>query len=168
MEKKVNLTIALPSKIFLNTKAASVIIPAVRADVDILPDRAPSVFTLDYGLLQILSEAGTVKAQYFIKSGAAQIDNNNCMVTTRDVVDFQEINPHEAKKKVEATDNEDDRLFYQMILDHQRGIRRRYLRTLNVFGAKGRPRAEVIVEIREELEKLKQRSADERENRKNS
>ena len=33
----------------LEEKVASVILPAIRADVDVLPDRAPSVFALDFG-----------------------------------------------------------------------------------------------------------------------
>ncbi|MFR8207347.1 MAG: hypothetical protein ACLU99_14380 [Alphaproteobacteria bacterium] len=54
MANEVHLTIALPSQVFLETEVASVLLPAVRADVNILPERAPSVFTLDYGVLQIL------------------------------------------------------------------------------------------------------------------
>ncbi len=161
MANEVHLTIALPSQVFLETEVASVLLPAVRADVNILPERAPSVFTLDYGVLQILGRDGNPKERYFIKSGSASIADNKCMVLTSHIIPYDSITPYEAKKQVEVADNEDDRLFYQMILDYQRGVRRRYLRTLNVFADKSgqeKTHEEVVQDIREELEKLKQRS----------
>ena len=83
------------------------------------------------------------------------------MVLTSQIIPYDNITPYDAKKQVEVADNEDDRLFYQMILDYQRGVRRRYLRTLNVFADKSgqeKTHEEVVQDIREELEKLKQRS----------
>ena len=68
MGKEVNLSIILPSRIYLQEKVSSVIIPAVRADIDILPDRAPSVFALDFGLLQILNEKIAFLSFYTILS----------------------------------------------------------------------------------------------------
>lgn len=158
MDNEVKLTLIIPSKVYLEEKCASVIIPAVRADVDILPGRAPSVFVLDFGVVQILDRNGAVKDRYFIQSGMAEIAENNCRLMTQGIVPFSDINPHEAKKKVESAENEQERLFYQMILDYQRGIRRRYLRTLHLFSDKsGRPKTqeEVIADIRSEIEELK-------------
>ena len=144
MANEVHLTIALPSQVFLETEVASVLLPAVRA-----------------GVLQILGRDGNPKERYFIKSGSASIADNKCMVLTSQIIPYDNITPYDAKKQVEVADNEDDRLFYQMILDYQRGVRRRYLRTLNVFADKSgqeKTHEEVVQDIREELEKLKQRS----------
>lgn len=160
MSDEIKLTIALPSQIYKEAEVASVIIPAVRADVDILPDRAPSVFVLDYGVLQILKKSGALQERYFIKSGMAQVVENHCQVMTQGVIPFDDITPFDAKKKVEEAINENDRLFYSMILDYQRGIRRRYLQTLNVFGSKSGPiktHEEYVAEIRENLEELRRR-----------
>lgn len=160
MQNEITLTIALPSKTYLSKKVASVILPAVRADVDILPNRAPSVFMLDYGLLQILDRFGSVTESYFLKLGVADIAQNNCHVMTQYVIPYEKINPSEAKKKAEAATDEDDKLFFQMILDYQRGIRRRYLRTLNVFGDKSemvKSHEENIQEVKDELEMLRKR-----------
>ena len=160
MVNQVELTIALPSQIYLEQKADSVLLPAVRADVNILPERAPSVFVLDYGVLQILGRDGQPKARYFIKSGMADIANDKCRVMTSFILPYEEMTPHLAKKKLEEVDNEDDRLFYEMILDYQRGIRRRYLRTLNLFSDKsGQQKTydEVLEDVRAGLEALRKR-----------
>ncbi len=160
MVNQVELTIALPSQIYLEQKADSVLLPAVRADVNILPERAPSVFVLDYGVLQILGRDGQPKARYFIKSGMADIANDKCRVMTSFILPYEEMTPHLAKKKLEEVDNEDDKLFYEMILDYQRGIRRRYLRTLNLFSDKsGQQKTydEVVEDVRAGLEALRKR-----------
>lgn len=160
MVNQVELTIALPSQIYLEQKADSVLLPAVRADVNILPERAPSVFVLDYGVLQILGRDGQPKARYFIKSGMADIANDKCRVMTSFILPYEEMTPHLAKKKLEEVNNEDDRLFYEMILDYQRGIRRRYLRTLNLFSDKsGQQKTydEVVEDVRAGLEALRKR-----------
>ena len=159
MEKSVHLTVAVPDRVYLEENVASVILPAVRADVNILPDRAPSIFVLDFGVLQILNANGSLKQRYFIQSGVAEIADNNCKVMIQGILPFDDINPHMAKKRVEAAENEQDRLFYQMILDYLRGIRRRYLRTLNLFSDKsGLPKTheEIVADIKAEIEKLKQ------------
>lgn len=159
MEKNVHLTVAVPDRVYLEENVASVILPAVRADVNILPDRAPSIFVLDFGVLQILNANGSLKQRYFIQSGVAEIADNNCKVMIQGILPFDDINPHMAKKRVEAAENEQDRLFYQMILDYLRGIRRRYLRTLNLFSDKsGLPKTheEIVADIKAEIEKLKQ------------
>ena len=159
MEKNVHLTVAVPDRVYLEENVASVILPAVRADVNILPDRAPSIFVLDFGVLQILNANGSLKQRYFIQSGVAEIADNNCKVMIQGILPFDDINPHMAKKRVEAAENEQDRLFYQMILDYLRGIRRRYLRTLNLFSDKsGLPKTheEIVADIKAEIEELKQ------------
>lgn len=160
MANQVELTVALPSQVYLDQKVDSVLLPAVRADVNILPERAPSVFILDYGVLQILGRDGQPKARYFIKSGVADIANDKCKVMTSFVLPFDDITPYLAKKKLEEVDNEDDRIFYGMVLDYQRGIRRRYLRTLNLFSDKSgvqKTYAEVVEDVKAGLEELKKR-----------
>ncbi len=162
MEKEIALTIALPNKIYLEKKVPSVIIPAVRAEVNILPDRAPSVFALDFGVLQILDNDGSVKEKYFIQSGMAEIAGNNCKLMIQDIVPFVDVNLYETKKRVETAENDQEKLFYQMILDYQSGIRRRYLRTLNIFSDKsGRTYDEVMSDIKREISELRKRNEEE-------
>jgi len=135
MAKDVELTIVLPAKTYLQERVGSVIIPAVRADIDILPDRAPSVFALDFGLLQLLNENGSVKNKYFIQSGMAEVVDNKCKIMTQGIIPA-DISVFDAKKKLDEAEHEQMKIFYQMIIDYQRGVRRRYLRTLQLFSKK--------------------------------
>lgn len=135
MAKDVELTIVLPAKTYLQERVGSVIIPAVRADIDILPDRAPSVFALDFGLLQLLNENGSIKNKYFIQSGMAEVVDNKCKIMTQGIIPA-DISVFDAKKKLDEAEHEQMKIFYQMIIDYQRGVRRRYLRTLQLFSKK--------------------------------
>ena len=136
MVKEVNVSIILPARTYLQESVASVIIPAIRADVDILPDRAPSVFALDFGLVKLLNQNGTLKDSYFIQPGIAEIVNNECKIMTQGVISAKEVSAYDAKKKLAEAESEQMKLFYQMVLDYQRGTRRRYLRTLQLYNKK--------------------------------
>ena len=102
MDNEINLTIAVPSKIYLEEKVASVIVPAVRAAVNILPSRAPSVFVLDFGVLEILNDNGGVKKRYFVQSGMAEVAGNNCKVMVQGIVPFEEVDLRAAQKQIET------------------------------------------------------------------
>ena len=136
MVSEVNVSIVLPARTYLQEKVAAVIIPAIRADVDILPDRAPSVFALDFGLVKLLNQNGTLKDSYFIQPGMAEIANNECKIMTQGVVSAKEVSVNDVKKKLAEAESEQMKLFYQMVLDYQRGVRRRYLRTLQLYNKK--------------------------------
>lgn len=136
MSSEVKLTIELPTGIFLEKNVPAVVLPAVRAPIEILPDRAPSVFVLDYGVVQVTGRGQDTKEKYFIYSGMADVAENHCKVMTQEVVAASEVNVNTAKELAEKARDENERLFYEMIVDHLRGVRRRYLRTLKVFAKK--------------------------------
>ena len=136
MGKEINLSIILPARTYLEEKVASVILPAIRADVDVLPDRAPSVFALDFGLVKLFNENGTVKNSYFIQPGMAEIADNDCRIMTQGVIPEAEMRVADAKKKLAEAESEQMKLFYQMVIDYQRGARRRYLRTVQLYNKK--------------------------------
>lgn len=137
MNTDFNLSIEFPTRNFLNIKVQGVILPAVKADIEILPDRAPSVFVLDYGLLRILSAKGEVLQQYFTYPGVADVATNECKVMIQDAISYKDITIQSAKECLNNAKDENERLFYSMIVDHLLGVRQRYLRTLNVFSRKG-------------------------------
>ena len=136
MSNEVRLTIELPTGIFLEKNVPGVILPAVRAPIEILPDRAPSVFVLDYGVVQVTGRGMDTREKYFIYSGMADVAENHCKVMTQAVVAASEVNVNTARELAEKAGDENERLFYEMIVDHLRGVRRRYLRTLKVFAKK--------------------------------
>ena len=61
---------------------------------------------------------------------------NHCKIMTQAVVAASSVNVNTAKELAENAKDDVERLFYQMIVDHLRGVRKRYLRTLKVFAKK--------------------------------
>ncbi|MBE6448551.1 MAG: F0F1 ATP synthase subunit epsilon [Alphaproteobacteria bacterium] len=130
MSNDIKLTIELPTGVFVEKQVPAVILPAVRAPIEILPERAPSVFVLDYGAVEISGKGVDGKDKYFIYSGAAEVVDNHCKIMTQEAIKASDITINAAKEMIEKADNDNQRLFYEMIVDHMRGVRRRYLRTL--------------------------------------
>ena len=133
MSNDLKLTIELPTGVLVEKQVPAVVLPAVRAPIEILPDRAPSVFVLDYGAVEVTGKNSGVADKFYIYSGAAQVVNNHCKIMTQGVIPASEINVNKAKELMDKAQNENERLFYEMIIDHIRGIRRRYLRTLQAM-----------------------------------
>lgn len=136
MSNDIKLTIELPTGVVVERQVPAVVLPAVRAPIEILPDRAPSVFVLDYGAVEITGKKGEVQDKYYIYSGAAQVVENQCRIMTQNMVAAADINVNKAKELMDNAQNENQRLFYEMIIDHIRGVRRRYLRTLQAMRKK--------------------------------
>lgn len=136
MANEFKLTIELPTGIFVEKQVPAVVLPAVRAPIEILPDRAPSVFVLDYGVVEITGKGSTVVDKYYIYSGAAEVAENHCKIMTQEVLAAADININKAKELMDKAIDENQRLFYEMIVDHIRGVRRRYLRTLRAMRKK--------------------------------
>ena len=136
MSNDVKLTIELPTGIFLEKNVPGVLLPAVRAPIEVLPERAPSVFVLDYGVIEVTGRGADTKEKYFIYPGMADVAQNHCKIMTQAVVAASSVNVNSAKELAENAKDDVERLFYQMIVDHLRGVRKRYLRTLKVFAKK--------------------------------
>ncbi|MBE6452518.1 MAG: F0F1 ATP synthase subunit epsilon [Alphaproteobacteria bacterium] len=136
MSSDLKLTIELPTGILVEKQVPAVLLPAVRAPIEILPNRAPSVFVLDYGAVEVTGKNNGVADKFYIYSGAAQVANNHCKIMTQGVISACDINVNKAKELMDKAKNENERLFYEMIVDHIRGVRRRYLRTLQFMRKK--------------------------------
>lgn len=133
MTSDLKLTIELPTGVLVEKQVSAVLLPAVRAPIEILPDRAPSMFVLDYGAVEITGKKGEAQDKYYIYSGAAQVAENHCRIMTQNAISASEVNINKAKELMDESQNENQRIFYEMIIDHIRGVRRRYLRTLQAM-----------------------------------
>ena len=119
MEKKTILfRLSRPFKIFRTASVDRVQLPAVGGSVTILPERAPTLFLLTNGLLQILDEDSKPVERYFIKGGVADVARNRCAVSTEKVVSLDKITLVRAAEKRDAAILSDDKDFYQMIVDY--------------------------------------------------
>ena len=111
MANKVKLTIEMPSMVMPEMQAEAVVIPAAQGDVTILSERAPSVFALNYGLVQLLDANLKPTAKYYISSGVADVAQGVVKLMTGRVLKADEVSKSEAEAKAK------DDVFYQMIVD---------------------------------------------------
>lgn len=111
MANKVKLTIEMPSAVMPSMEADGVIIPAVDGDITILSERAPSVFALNYGLVQLLDANMKPTAKYYVSAGVADVAQGVVKLMTGQVLKSDAITKAEAEAKAK------DDVFYQMIVD---------------------------------------------------
>lgn len=82
MSGKIELTIALPSGIVNNIQADKVLLPAVNGNITILPQRAPILLQLQKGVIQTLDEQNSIKEEFAINGGFADVAGDKCFVST--------------------------------------------------------------------------------------
>ena len=69
------------------------------------------------GLLQILDKNGKPIERYFVKGGVADVARNRCAVSSEKVVSFDKIDVIKAAEKRDSAILQEDKDFYQSILD---------------------------------------------------
>lgn len=116
-DEEIIFRLSRPFKVSRTDAVDRVQLPAVDGNITILPDRAPTLILLSNGLLQILDKNGQSKERYFIKGGIADVARNRCAVSTEKVVMFDKIDIIKAAEKRDAAILDDDKQFYQMIID---------------------------------------------------
>lgn len=116
MLKEILFRISRPYKIFSTRKVAAVQIPAVDGDVTILPGRAPTLFLLRDGIVQLLDNQLKPTERYFIKGGLADVARNRCAISSEKVFSVEGITLQRAKEKRDMALHEEDRAFYEFVV----------------------------------------------------
>ncbi len=118
MEKKqIIFRLSRPFKVSRTAAVDRVQLPAVNGDITILPNRAPILLLLRNGLLQILDKDGKPTERYFVKGGVADVARNRCAVSSEKVVSFDKIDIVKAAEKRDSAILQEDKDFYQSIVD---------------------------------------------------
>ena len=118
MEKKqIIFRLSRPFKVSRTAAVDRVQLPAVNGDITILPDRAPTLLLLRNGLLQVLDKDGKPLERYFVKGGVADVARNRCAVSSEKVVSFDKIDVLKAAEKRDSAILQEDKDFYQSIVD---------------------------------------------------
>lgn len=117
MAKDILFRISRPYKVFSTKKVSAVLIPAVNGNITILPDRAPSMFLLQNGIVELLDNNLKPVEQYYIKGGLADVARNRCAISSEKVVSVDNINLEKAEFKKEQAIHAEDKAYYQMIID---------------------------------------------------
>lgn len=118
MEKGIIFRISRPYKIYRTAMVDRVVVPAVNGDLTVLMDRAPTLALLRNGMVQVLDKANNPVERYFVKGGVADIARNRCAVSTEKVVSYDNISVERATEKRDAAIHDDDKAYYQMIVDY--------------------------------------------------
>lgn len=118
MEKGIIFRISRPYKIYRTAMVDKVVVPAANGDLTVLSDRAPTLALLRNGLVQVLDNGNHPVERYFIKGGIADIARDRCAISTEKVVSYDNINIARATEKRDAAIHEDDKAYYQMIIDY--------------------------------------------------
>lgn len=125
MEKKqIIFRLSRPFKVSRTAVVDRVQLPAVNGDITILPNRAPILLLLRNGLLQILDKDGKPTERYFVKGGVADVARNRCAVSSEKVVAFDKIDVIKAAEKRDSAILQEDKDFYQSIVDTLKMINR--------------------------------------------
>lgn len=125
MEKKqIIFRLSRPFKVSRTAAVDRVQLPAVNGDITILPNRAPILLLLRNGLLQVLDKDGKPTERYFVKGGIADVARNRCAVSSEKVVAFDKIDVIKAAEKRDSAILQEDKDFYQSIVDILKVINR--------------------------------------------
>jgi len=116
-KKQIIFRLSRPFKVSRTVAVDRVQLPAVNGDITILPNRAPILLLLRNGLLQILDKDGKPLERYFVKGGVADVARNRCAVSSEKVVSFDNIDIVKAAEKRDSAILQEDKDFYQSIVD---------------------------------------------------
>lgn len=111
MAKDIELKIYMPEKIVLDKKVYRVVLPYNDKTITVLKDRAPTLISLDMGIIQILDEAYNVVDEWFVADGMADIKNDTCIILTEACFDKKELN----YQKVKELNKEQPNPFYRWL-----------------------------------------------------
>lgn len=118
MVKDISLRISRPFDVYMLKDVAAVVLPATKGNITILPERAPSQFLIENGIIQILDKQNQVIERCFVSAGVADIASNVCEVAVEKIVPWADLNVEKAMKEHENAQSLSDKRFYQMVLDN--------------------------------------------------
>ena len=114
MPKDIELKIYMPEKVVLNDFIYRAVLPFDNKTITVLKDRAPTLISLDMGIIEILNEDYHVIDQWFIANGIADIKQNTCTIFTESCFNKNELSPEIAKRLNEEFSNP----FYEWLVKY--------------------------------------------------
>ena len=114
MPKDIELKIYMPEKVVLNDFIYRAILPFDNKTITVLKDRAPTLISLDMGIIEILNEDFQVVDQWFIANGIADIKQNTCTIFTEACFNKSQLNLETAKRLNEEFSNP----FYEWLVKY--------------------------------------------------
>ncbi len=116
-QEEILFRISRPYKQSKTLAAQKIVLPATSGMITLLPNRAPIMIGLANGLVEILDNKNNVLEKWFIKGGVADCARNRCAVSSEKVISFDMYTKETAAQKRDAARYDEDKAFYQMIID---------------------------------------------------
>lgn len=113
MALDIELKIYLPEKLALEQKVHRVVLPTEGKTLTVIKDRAPTLVTLDMGIVQVLGEDDKPEEIFYISGGAADIKEDTCIVLTESVFNRKDLSLEKAKALHEEFNNP----FYSWLIE---------------------------------------------------
>src|SRR5574344_1521181 len=118
---KITFRITNPASIVDTLRVEKVVLPASNGNITILPNRAPTLVLLQHGVVKTLTEQNEVVEQYFVGKGVADVARDRCVISSERAYSFDNMSKQKAEEKLQQAQNDDDKAFFQMILNHYQG-----------------------------------------------
>jgi len=104
--QQVKLKIVLPHKTVFEQAVERVVIPAVKGNLTVLSDRAPTTMLLENGMLSVLDTSGKATKRYFIQGGVADVAGGECKVMTPKALDVNEVGKEKIRDLISERERE--------------------------------------------------------------
>lgn len=116
MTDTIKIHISTPDGSFKEATVAKIQLPARDGIITILSQRAPSIFALDAGMINILDNDSKAIETFFINSGFADYANGFCKVLVEKVINKKDLKIDDIKEML-SKDDLPFREFYEFIFE---------------------------------------------------
>lgn len=103
----------MPERLVVEKSVHRVVLPNDGKTLTIIPERAPTLATLDMGIIQILDETNQVAEEFFISGGVADIKEDTCTVLTESAFNRADLSLDKARALYDEFNNP----FYKWLVD---------------------------------------------------
>ena len=109
----ISLKIYMPERLVIEKSVHRVVLPNEGKTLTVIPERAPTLATLDMGIIQILDEANQITEEFFISGGVADIKEDTCTVLTESAFGRKDLDFEKAQTLYDEFNNP----FYKWLVE---------------------------------------------------
>lgn len=114
MAKNITLTVFIPEKRVLEKQVYRVVLPCNGKTLTVIEGRAPTLLSLDMGIIEILDESFNICEEYYVANGAVDIHDNTCTILTESIFNKEELTLAKAQELYEEFHNP----FYEWLINY--------------------------------------------------
>ncbi len=109
----ITFKIYMPERLVTDEKVHRVVLPNDGKTLTIIPERAPTLATLDMGIVQILDENNQTTEEFFISGGVADIKEDTCTILTESAFNSKDLDLEKARALYDEFNNP----FYKWLVE---------------------------------------------------